>query len=266
MRHRLPVVLATAVAALALVAGGPPAGAHEGDAVIELEAAHPAGSSVHFIVRVTWEDDGHPATDATVTATAVSLAGDQLTPVALPAEDDDGRYSGPVEFPSAGVWTVRFTSIDPTGTLEQIQEVGVSPSTVPTTAADGESEVTVGTEADTGFAPEEDGTGSSGEDGEAAAADGDDGGLPVWLIVLAAVVVVGGAVAALGTIRRHRGGPGPGAGTPDDPSAAPEPAAETAEATEAPEPTEATEATETTETGEATEAPERTGPAGGTAP
>jgi hypothetical protein len=258
MRHRLPVALATAVAALTLLlAGGPPAGAHEGDAVIELEAAHPAGGSVHFIVRVTWEDDGHPATDATVTATAVSLAGDQLTPVALPAEDDDGRYSGPVEFPSAGVWTVRFTSIDPTGTLEQIQEVGVSPSTVPTTPAEGDSEVTVGTEADTGFAPEDDGTGASGEDSEAAAADGGDGGLPVWLIVLAAVVAVGGAVAALGTIRRYRGGPGPGAGTVDDPSPEPEPAAE---------PTEPEPAAEATETTEATEPAEPTGPAGGTGP
>jgi hypothetical protein len=237
MRHRLPVALATAVAALALLlAGGPPAGAHEGDAVIELEAAHPAGGSVHFIVRVTWEDDGHPATDATVTATAVSLAGDQLTPVALPAEDDDGRYSGAVEFPSAGTWTVRFTSIDPTGTLEQIQEVGVSPGTV-STPPEGDSEVTVGTEADPGFAPEDDGTGASGEDGEAAAAVGDDDGLPVWLIVLAAVVVVGGAVAALGTIRRYRGGPGPGTGTADDPSPEPEPAAETSEPAETTEPT-----------------------------
>jgi hypothetical protein len=254
MRHRLPVALATAVAALTLLlAGGPPAGAHEGDAVIELEAAHPAGGSVHFIVRVTWEDDGHPATDATVTATAVSLAGDQLTPVALPAEDDDGRYSGPVEFPSAGVWTVRFTSIDPTGTLEQIQEVGVSPSTVPTTTpAEGDSEVTVGTEADTGFAPEDDGTGASGEDGEAAGADGGDGGLPVWLIVLAAVVAVGGAVAALGTIRRYRGGPGAEAAEPTEP----DPSAEPTE----PEPTEQPEATEATEPAEATRPAGDTGP------
>ena len=257
MRHRLPVALATAVAALALLlAGATPAGAHEGDAVIELEAAHPAGGSVHFIVRVTWEDDGHPATDATVTATAVSLAGEQLTPVVLPAEDDDGRYSGAVEFPSAGMWTVRFTSIDPTGTLEQIQEVGASPSTVPTTTpAEGDSEVTVGTEADAGFAPEDDGTGASDEDGEAAAADGDGGGLPVWLIVLAAVVAVGGAVAAHGTIRRYRGGPGPGAGPADDPSPEPEPVAETAETAEAPEPVAGT-----------AEAREPTGPAGGTGP
>ena len=79
MRHRTALVLATAVAAITLLAAGGPAGAHEGDAVIELQATHPADSSVHFIVMVTWEDDGHPAVDATVTATALSMAGEQLT-------------------------------------------------------------------------------------------------------------------------------------------------------------------------------------------
>ena len=225
MRLRSLPAVAAVLAASVLLAAGPPAGAHDGDAIIVMEAAHPAGTSVHFIVRVTWEDDGHPAEDATVTATAESLAGDQLTPVPLAPEDDDGRYSGPVEFPSAGAWTVRFTSIRPNGTLEQIQEVSVAPSTVPTTVApDGDSEVTVGTEADPGFAPEDDGTGgSAGAGDETAAASGDDGdGLPVWLIVLAAVVVVGGAIAAVGTIRRYRGDAAPGEGAPDEPAPGPD--------------------------------------------
>jgi hypothetical protein len=71
MRHRIALVLATAVATFTLLASGGPAGAHEGDAIIQVQAAHPAGSSVHFIVMVTWENDGHPAVDATVTATAL---------------------------------------------------------------------------------------------------------------------------------------------------------------------------------------------------
>jgi hypothetical protein len=124
------------------------------------------------------------------------------------------------------LWNVRFTSIDPDGTLEHDQEVTVAPTTAPTTApAGGDSEVTVGTEADPGFAPEDDGTGASAaEDDEAAAAD--DGGsdsLPVWLIALAAVVVVGGAIAAVRTIRRDRPEPGDGPGgngdTQGDPTA-----------------------------------------------
>lgn len=233
MRHRIALVLATAVAAFTLLASGGPAGAHEGDAIIQLQAAHPAGSSVHFIVMVTWENDGHPAVDATVTATALSIAGEQLTPVALAPEGGEGVYGGAVEFPSSGLWTVRFTSIDPGGTLEQVQEVNVAPTTVPTTApADGDSEITVGTEADPGFAPEDDGTGASAtEDDQAAGADdGGDDGLPLWLIALAAVVVVGGAIAAVRTIRRSRPaageGPGTNGDTPADPAGAADPSAD----------------------------------------
>jgi hypothetical protein len=233
MRHRIALVLATAVATFTLLASGGPAGAHEGDAIIQVQATHPAGSSVHFIVMVTWENDGHPAVDATVTATALSIAGEQLTPVALAPEGGEGVYGGAVEFPSPGVWTVRFTSIDPDGTLEQIEEVNVAPSTVPTTApAEGDSDVTVGTEADPGFAPEDDGTGpSAAEDEQAAAADdGGDDGLPVWLIGLAAVVVVGGAIAAVRTIRRSRPdageGPRTNGDTPAEPSGGTDPSAD----------------------------------------
>jgi len=229
MRHRIAFVLATAVAAVTLLASGGPAGAHEGDAIIQLQAAHPAGSSVHFIVMVTWENDGHPAVDATVTATALSIAGEQLTPVALAPEGGEGVYGGAVEFPSSGLWTVRFTSIDPDGTLEQVQEVNVAPTTVPTTApAEGDSEVTVGTEADPGFAPEDDGTGASAAEGDQTAADdGSDDGLPLWLIALAAVVVVGGAIAAVRTMRRSRPdageGPGTNGDTPADPAGGADP-------------------------------------------
>jgi len=261
MRLRSLPAVAAVLAASVLLTTGPPAGAHDGDAIIVMEAAHPAGSSVHFIVRVTWENDGHPAEGATVTATAESLAGDQLTPVPLAPEDDDGRYSGPVEFPSAGAWTVRFTSIRPNGTLEQIQEVGVSPSTVPTTVAPGgDSEVTVGTEADPGFAPEDDGTGDSAVEGdETAAASGDDSdGLPVWLIALAAVVAVGGAIAAVGTIRRYRSDAAPGEGAPDEPAAGP---GADPEAQADPEP----QADRGPEAGAPAE-PEPTGPAGGGPP
>ena len=97
-------MIAVAVAAIA-AAGmlvGPPAGAQEGKGIITLEAAHPAGTSVHFIVRVTWENDGHPAADAVVTATAVGSDGTQLTPVTLAPIDEDGRYANPIDFGSPG--------------------------------------------------------------------------------------------------------------------------------------------------------------------
>ena len=227
MTNRFRVALAALVAGCALLAAGPagPAGAQEDTGEIELEAVHPAGQSIHFIVRVT--ENGDPANDATVTAAAVSLSGESLTPVELPREDDDGTYSGPVEFPSAGLWTVRFTSTNPDATLEQDQEVDLSPST---TAS---NQVTVGTEAGGttttgGFAPEDDGTGGSAQ---ADTGESENEGIPLWLIAAAAIVVIGGAIAAL-VVRLRSTGPGSGGegggggGKGKGPEPEPEPEAE----------------------------------------
>jgi hypothetical protein len=219
-----------------------PAGAHEGDAVVTVEAVHPAGLSMHYIVRVTWANDGHPAADATVTATAVGSDGTQLTPVALAPADDDGRYAGVVDYPSAGNWTVRITSIDPTGSIEQAQEVTAPPTTA---SSDESSEVTTGSgagegdataTAEGGFAPSDDGTGASDEQ---VAADGsDDGGVPIYLIAAAGAVVIIGAATAIGMIRRNRtSAPATGSSTTDQAPArasAADPAATDPSATDAP--------------------------------
>ena len=223
-RQPTPVrrLAALAVAALALALGlgagaAAPASAHDGDAIIAVEAAHPAGTGVHYIVRVTWQDDGHAAADATVTATAVGSDGTQLTPVTLTSADSDGRYSGVVDFPAPGSWTVRITSIEPTGTVEQAQEVAPPPTTAP--AEDG-SEVTTGegaTDDGSGFAPADDGTGASDEQAQPSESDADsdgDGGMPVYLALAAAAVVVIGAVTAVNIIRRNRPDLTDGDGTP----------------------------------------------------
>jgi hypothetical protein len=213
-------LLGAAVLALGLVAG--PAGAHEGDAVLTVEV-HPAGQSIHYIVRVTWANDGHPAADATVTATAVAADGTQLTPVPLAPADADGRYAGAVEYPAPGAWTVRITSINPTGTIEQPQEVI---ATATTQAPD----VTTGEATDGGFAPADDGTGASAdESGDSAddaaqapaaddTSDGDDG-FPVLLVGAAAAVALIGAVTAVNIIRRTRANPPGGSPTAEGPPA-----------------------------------------------
>ena len=190
MRHR-PFVIACAGVALA-AAGlllGPAVGAQEGRGIITLEAAHPAGTSVHFIVRVTGENDGRPATGAVVTATAVDSDGTQLTPVTLAPADNDGRYANAIDFGSPGTWTVRFASVNPTGTAEVTQTVEAGG------AGGGDSGDSGG-----GFAPADDNTGASG----AASDSGDGGGMPVWLVVAAAVVAFGGAFLGLRTVRRYR--------------------------------------------------------------
>jgi hypothetical protein len=201
----LAAAAATIGVAVGLVVGGAlgsPAVAHEGKGIVTVEASHPAGATaVHYIVRVTWEDDGHPAEDATVTAAAVGGDGTTLTPVTLAPADDDGRYAGVVEYPEAGSWTVRFTSIDPTGTAERSEEIAPPATAGPDDDSDttGDSDAADADDA-AGFAPADDGTGSSDE----AAAGDDDDGLPVWLILVALAVVVVGAATALGIGRRYR--------------------------------------------------------------
>lgn len=212
----LAALLGLVTAALLALGVAPrPAAAHDGDAVLVVEAVHPAGQSIHYIVRVTWQNDGHPAADATVTATGIAPDGTQLTPVALAPADQDGRYAGAIEYPAPGAWTVRITSIDPTGTVEQAQEV----TATPTTQAPG---VTTGTGDAEGFAPEEDGTGASAGGEQAADDSGDDSGMPVAVTVVAGLVVILGAVTAVGIIRRTRANPPGGASAPD-PDAAPDP-------------------------------------------
>jgi hypothetical protein len=189
-------VIAVAVAALA-AAGlllGPPAGAQQGEGMISLEAAHPAGTSVHFIVRVTWENDGHPATDSVVTATARGSDGTELTPVTLAPIDDEGRYANAIDFESPGTWMVRFTSSDPTATAEVT-------ATVEAAAATGGDGGGGGDGGQGGFAPADDDTGASAA---SSADDAGDSGMPIWLIVAAAVVVFGGAFLGLRTVRRYR--------------------------------------------------------------
>jgi hypothetical protein len=231
-RRRAGGVLAATALALGLTLGvvpglaGAPAGAHDGDAVIEVEV-HPAGLQIHYIAHVTWADDGHPADGATVTATAIGADGTQLTPVTLAQADSDGRYAGVLEYPSAGSWTVRITSIDPNGTLEQAQEV-----TPPPTTTAPANEVTTSPDEATGddatsesedFAPADDGTGDSDEaaDADDAAAepgdDSDDGGMPLLLVLAAAALVIGGAVAAVTVMRRKRAGSADTAGGPTEP-------------------------------------------------
>jgi|GEM_PF-3316276 len=180
IRRLLPLAaLAAGLAALGLGAA-PPAAAHEGEAVIAVETVEPTDLSVRYVVRVTWSNDGHPATDAVVTATAVAPDGTQTTPVTMTPIDADGRYEGTVEHPAPGAWTVRFTVVEPPGTLDHPVELAAP---APTTTA----------------APTT----------EAAAEDADDdggSGMAVGLIAAAAVVAVVGAVAAV-RLARRRGGP-----------------------------------------------------------
>lgn len=123
------VVFCTALAAL----GTPAAYAHEGEGILKMESQGEAESAtVPYAVRLTWANDGHPAVDATVTATPIDPSGSPQTPVPMQFEGQDGRYTGTVTFPTDGTWTVRFTSVIPGATMEILQEVAAPPPSTPT--------------------------------------------------------------------------------------------------------------------------------------
>lgn len=112
-----------AVGAALLIAMATAAAAHEGQAIINVESQADQATGTEYTIRAVWTNDGHPAADATVTATPIDPAGTNGTPVALMARDDDGRYGGFVPMPLPGRWTVRFTIVAPTGTLQVTRDV-----------------------------------------------------------------------------------------------------------------------------------------------
>lgn len=180
------ILLLAAVAALVLVAPAGRAGAHEGDGTIEVLAADPAGPlQVSYRVRLTFQADGHPAVDATVTVVAEGPDGTTTTPQPMAPAGEDGVYAATVLFPAPGAWTVRFTAVTPAATAERAETVAPPPTTTSTstTTTTVSTTTTVGAAADD---PENDG----------------DSDPPVVPLVAGAVAVA--AVAGVLVARRRR--------------------------------------------------------------
>ena len=190
--RRLAAALATG---LRLVLAAPLAARAQvtDDGHVTIEAAHPAGgTAVHYIVRVTDKKDD-PGNEALVTATPLLADGEEFTPVRFSPADTDGRYEGIVEFPNAGQYTLRITTVGPNARIERQVTVSVSASTTPTTAKASGAATSV---PDTSFAPANDGTGASG-----AKKDG-GGGVPVFAILALAILIIAGVTAAIVVLRR----------------------------------------------------------------
>ena len=166
----------------------PIAYAHEGEGTLVVEAQGDTGElTMSYVVGLTWANDGHPAADATVTATIIDPSGAPQTPVPMQSQGDDGRYSGTVTFPTEGTWTVRFTAVTPAATLEIVEEV-TAPST---------SDTTTTTQASNGSATSETEPASPAE-----TEDDDDGGVAGLLAAAFLALIVGGGV--VGAIRARR--------------------------------------------------------------
>ena len=171
-----------------VLVAAPPSSAHEGQGTIEVSSSTPAGDfTLRYQLKVTYVTDGHGSPDATVTATVVDPSGAR-TPVPFTKGGEDGIYEGAVTYPAAGNWTVRFTSLRPTATLERLEEVAA-----PAPASVAASTTTAATTSDT--------------TDEGPADRGPAEGKSPLPIYLAGVIVAVGIGAALLFARRRSSGP-----------------------------------------------------------
>ena len=180
---------------IALIVSAQPVTAHEGGGVLVVEGTEDAGDlAIRYVLRLTWENDDHPARDATLTAALTADDGTAHTPVPLTPVDEDGRYGAVVVFPNAGIWSVRFTSVSPTASIELAEEIAAPvepaattpPSIDPTPVAPDEQQAT-----------------------PAPSREEEDGGFRPGSVVFGGVIValLGGAAMVIGTSRRGRPSP-----------------------------------------------------------
>lgn len=182
-------LLLGALLALATIAGtARPATAHDGPGTFAVESDTPTGTRHDYVVRLTWDNDGHPAAqDTTVTVTAVAPDGTAQTPLPMTSVDADGRFEAGLDLAEPGRWTVRFASVEPTAKLDVPIEV-----TAPTTT---EAPTTTASTTTTTEATDD----AEAVDTESAAARSDDdgggiGAAPVVAVVLVIAVVVGALI------------------------------------------------------------------------
>ncbi len=171
--------------------------AHEGEGILTVESAVPddGGLTIHYRVRLVWQNDSHPAKDATITIVAVGVDGQASTPVALTPVDDDGRYEADVTFATPGEWTARITSVTPAATLEEGRVVRL-PSTTTTAPSSNTSTTELATTTAEPATPTSTVSGTAEEAGHTGT------GTVVFFVVLIVLCLVVGIAVARGLSRR----------------------------------------------------------------
>jgi hypothetical protein len=100
------------------------AAAHGDIGVIELVSTEPVDDdSVHYVVELTYENDGEHVSSADVTVTTDGADAQPMT------AEGDGLYSATVDFPSPGDYAILFATDEPTAELAVEQSVETPTST-----------------------------------------------------------------------------------------------------------------------------------------
>ena len=184
-------VLTAGAALVLLLIYSSPASADSGDPVFTVESARNDGpDATTYLLRVTWANDGHAVQGATITATPIAPDGGVRTPVNFTAVDEDGRYEATALFDEPGAWTVRFTSVNPVGTLEVTRQVAASTTT---TTTEDSATTTAEVPPQTAVA----------NDDAAATGDEDDGSSTTPVIVVATLVLAAFVAAVVLVVRRR---------------------------------------------------------------
>lgn len=180
------IALVLSLSAGALLFAVAPASAHDDQGVLagEYVADPPDSPQGTYRVRLTYENDGHPAEGATVTMSATDGGGGVVGPTPMSAVDV-GEYEAAVTFPNPGAWTVTVVATTPAATFEQALTIAPpEPSTTTTTSTASPKQTIADTQ---------------GGD--------DDGGLGAGLWIGIVVTLVGAAVAAVVIWRRRVASP-----------------------------------------------------------
>jgi hypothetical protein len=178
-------LLATLLAASAVLLGAVPASAHDDEANLELQS-DPVGDagplSLDLRVSVRFSSDDHLVPDATVSVTGTGPGGATLPATPMSAvPETEGLYAAELAFPVAGAWSLQVTSTEPAGELAVQVDVPDAEATTTTSAAEEPTPTTEEPEAD--------------ESVEQQAEDDPD--LAPILLGVAAVLVLGVVVVAL---------------------------------------------------------------------
>ena len=198
----LPARLVAAFAVVAvLLSGADLAGAHGDTGELSVTRAEQSGPNrIDLEVGIVHGDDGHIASEATVSATLVGPAGDTVGPVPLAQVDPDSSlYAAEIEVSGPGSWAVAVDSTNPSAGLQTEIDVVQSPDdgaatddTTTTTAAPATTEAPV------------DGTDTAAEaplDAENTSSSNDSR----WLLVGAALAAVALVAIVTFALRRNSG-------------------------------------------------------------
>lgn len=185
MIRRTLALLAAVVVGIAALAA--PALAHDDQGLFSVTVSEPSGDLAYDLqVALIYSGDREPVEGANVTAVAEGPGG-TAGPFTLEPTEEPGSYATTVTFPAPGEWTVRFTSITPSATIEHPIAVAAPATTTtdaPTTTTNDQSTSTI----------------ELVEEEEAAA---DDGGISPALVI-AALVVASAIVAVVLGLRQSR--------------------------------------------------------------